>query len=90
MINNQSPCFDLSPLYGFTSDDADQIRLKDGTGMLAPDCFCEDRVGLLPPAVSAMLILWNRNHNVGTYFMLLHMIHYCIVYCKAVVVQLWR
>lgn len=63
MINKQSSCFDLSPLYGFTSDDANQIRLKDGTGMLAPDCFCEDRAALLPPAVSAMLILWNRNHN---------------------------
>ncbi|KAF8797699.1 heme peroxidase [Phlegmacium glaucopus] len=62
-VNNQSPYFDLSPLYGFTSDDADQIRLKDGTGMLAPDCFCEDRVAHLPSAVSAMLILWNRNHN---------------------------
>ena len=82
---HKSLFFDLSPLYGFTDDDADQIRLKDGTGMLAPDCFCEDRVAFLPPAVSAMLILWNRNHNVCVYLMRLCMTHRCIVHCKAAI-----
>ena len=88
--HNQPSCFDLSPLYGLTSGDTKKIRLNDGTGMLAPDCFCEDRVALLPPAVSAMLILWNRNHNVGAYFTRLRMTHSCIVHCKTVVDQLWK
>ena len=40
------------------------VRLKDGSGMLSPDCYYEDRTLFLSPAVSALLILWNRNHNV--------------------------
>jgi len=36
--------------------------------MLSPDCFFDDRVVLHPHAVSGLLILWSRNHNVGHTF----------------------
>jgi hypothetical protein len=62
--NETSPYLDLSPLYGVNEAEMDLVREKDGRGMLSPDCFYEDRVLLLPPVVSALLILWNRNHNV--------------------------
>lgn len=39
--------------------------MKDGRGLLLPDSFFEDRLVFLPPAVTALLILWSRNHNVG-------------------------
>ncbi|KAF8064897.1 hypothetical protein FPV67DRAFT_1500614 [Lyophyllum atratum] len=61
--NGTSPTLDLSPLYGVTKAESDLIRAKDGRGMLSPDCFYEDRAMFLSPAVSALLILWNRNHN---------------------------
>ncbi|GLB44633.1 hypothetical protein LshimejAT787_1702600 [Lyophyllum shimeji] len=61
--NETSPTLDLSPLYGVTDSESDMVRSKDGRGMLSPDCFYDDRVTFLPPAVSALLILWNRNHN---------------------------
>jgi linoleate 10R-lipoxygenase len=40
------------------------VCMKDGSGMLSPDCYYEDRTLFLSPAVSALLILWNWNHNV--------------------------
>ena len=63
-FNQTSPFFSLSTLYGVDDTETDQIRVKDGRGMLSPDCFFDDRVVLHPRAVSALLILWNRNHNV--------------------------
>ena len=65
--NETSPYFDLSPLYGLSEEDANRVRIKDGRGKLSPDCFFEDRLTFLPPAVSVLLILWNRNHNVGPF-----------------------
>ncbi|KAF7985871.1 hypothetical protein HWV62_43736 [Athelia sp. TMB] len=61
--NENSPYLDLSPLYGVNDDEANSIRIKDGRGMLAPDCFSESRILFLHPATAALLILWNRNHN---------------------------
>ncbi|KDQ51439.1 hypothetical protein JAAARDRAFT_530376 [Jaapia argillacea MUCL 33604] len=61
--NETAPRFDLSPLYGSSHDEESLVRNKDGRGMLSPDCFYEDRTLFLPPAVSALLVLWNRNHN---------------------------
>lgn len=61
--NETSPTLDLSPLYGVTDSESDMVRSKDGSGMLSPDCFYDDRPIFLSPAVSALLILWNRNHN---------------------------
>ena len=51
-------------MYGNTQADQDKIRLRDGRGLLYPDAFAEDRLLLLPPAVCALLVLFNRNHNV--------------------------
>ncbi|KAG5645631.1 hypothetical protein DXG03_005622 [Asterophora parasitica] len=62
-FNETSPSLDLSPLYGVDDSECDLIRAKDGTGMLSPDCFYDDRATFLPPAVSVLLIIWNRNHN---------------------------
>jgi hypothetical protein len=72
--NETSPYLDLSPLYGVNDTETDMVRAKDGRGMLSPDCFYDGRVMLLPPAVSAFLILWNRNHNVC--YLLLHLNFY--------------
>jgi hypothetical protein len=69
--NETAPYLDLSMLYGVNDSETDAIRVKDGRGMLSPDCFFDNRVILLPPAVSALLILWNRNHNVRYVLMLL-------------------
>ncbi|TFK40587.1 heme peroxidase [Crucibulum laeve] len=63
LFSETSPSFDLSPLYGINDEQCAKIRMRDGSGMLAPDCFCEDRLAFLPPQVTAMLIVWNRNHN---------------------------
>ncbi|KAJ6581524.1 linoleate diol synthase [Mycena capillaripes] len=62
-INETSSYVDLSPLYGHNQDTQDQVRVKDGRGMLHPDVFAEDRLLLLPPAVCVILVLFSRNHN---------------------------
>ncbi|KDQ52626.1 hypothetical protein JAAARDRAFT_50265 [Jaapia argillacea MUCL 33604] len=61
--NDTAHCFDLSPLYGLNEKEEELVRDKNGQGMLSPDCFCEDRRIFLMPAVSVLLVLWNRNHN---------------------------
>ncbi|KAH9839793.1 linoleate diol synthase [Rhodofomes roseus] len=62
-INETSSYVDLAPLYGNDQKMQDQIRIRDGRGLLHPDTFAEDRLLLLPPAVSVLLVLFNRNHN---------------------------
>ncbi|QRW09811.1 heme peroxidase [Ceratobasidium sp. AG-Ba] len=62
-INDTSSYLDLSPLYGNSEKDQDEIRRKDGTGRLWDDVFTEERLLLMPPAVCALLVLFNRNHN---------------------------
>ncbi|KAF7973363.1 hypothetical protein HWV62_15541 [Athelia sp. TMB] len=62
-FNETSPYLDLSPLYGVNEEETNSIRVKDGRGMLAPDCFSENRSLFLNPTITALLILWNRNHN---------------------------
>ena len=46
-----------------------QTKVRDGEskgrGLLLKDTFAEDRLLLLPPAVCAILVLFNRNHNVS-------------------------
>ncbi|KAM6499002.1 hypothetical protein JOM56_006950 [Amanita muscaria] len=61
--NGTSPYFDLSSLYGTSKTETEKIRRRDGSGMLHPDCFCEDRVTTLPESVAVLLVLWNRYHN---------------------------
>ncbi|KAH9926861.1 heme peroxidase [Fomitopsis serialis] len=62
-INETSSYVDLAPLYGNDQKMQDKIRVRDGRGLLHPDTFAEDRLLLLPPAVSVLLVLFNRNHN---------------------------
>jgi len=62
-INMTSGYVDLAPLYGNDQATQDKIRIKDGRGCLHPDTFAEDRLLLLPPATSVILVLFNRNHN---------------------------
>ncbi|KJA24877.1 hypothetical protein HYPSUDRAFT_38235 [Hypholoma sublateritium FD-334 SS-4] len=61
--NDISTYFDLYPLYGSDPSEADEIRLKDGSGMIFPDCFFDDRLFFLPRASAVLLILFNRHHN---------------------------
>lgn len=37
---------------------------KDGTGRLWDDVFADRRLLFMPPATSALLVLFCRNHNV--------------------------
>ncbi|KAI0792157.1 linoleate diol synthase [Abortiporus biennis] len=62
-VNETSSYIDLAPLYGCNQEGQDQVRLRDGRGLLHPDTFAEDRLLLLPPAVCVLLVLFNRNHN---------------------------
>ena len=64
-INETSSYVDLSPLYGNNEETLNKIRAHDGRGSLLPDTFAEERLLLLPPAVCALLVLFNRNHNVS-------------------------
>ncbi|KAF8210021.1 heme peroxidase [Mycena galopus ATCC 62051] len=63
-INMTSSYLDLSPLYGTNQQTQNLVRNKRrGRGLLHPDTFAEERLVLIPPAVSALLVLFNRNHN---------------------------
>jgi linoleate 10R-lipoxygenase len=64
-INETSSYVDLAPLYGVNQEAQNHVRVRDGRGLLHPDTFSEDRLLLLPPAVSVLLVLFNRNHNVS-------------------------
>lgn len=61
--NNVSSYLDLSPLYGSSKEDQDSIRLHDGTGKIANDCFADPRLLFMPPSSSALLVMFSRNHN---------------------------
>ena len=48
-------------------DQAAQDKVRDkakGRGLLYPDTFSEERLLFSPPATSALLVLFSRNHNV--------------------------
>ncbi|QRV88586.1 heme peroxidase [Ceratobasidium sp. AG-Ba] len=62
-INDTSSYLDLSPLYGHDWEAQQKVRRMDGTGLLHEDVFAENRLLLMPPAVSALLVLFCRNHN---------------------------
>jgi linoleate 10R-lipoxygenase len=63
-INETSSYLDLTPLYGNNEKKLNEIRVRDGRGLILPDTFAEDRLLLLPPAVCVLLVLFSRNHNV--------------------------
>ena len=65
--NNTSSYLDLSILYGTTEEEQYTVRDREsGRGLLYPDAFHEDRLIFVPPAASALLVLFSRNHNVST------------------------
>ena len=64
--NNTTSYLDLSPIYGNNLDEQMSVRdTAKGRGLLYPDTFAEDRLQFLPPAASALLVIFSRNHNVG-------------------------
>jgi linoleate 10R-lipoxygenase len=63
--NNASSYLDLSPLYGNSPAAVNSVRKLDGTGKLHDDTFADFRLIYMPPAVCALLVLFNRNHNVS-------------------------
>ncbi|KAF7336327.1 Heme peroxidase [Mycena venus] len=63
-INMTSSYLDLSPLYGANQHTQNLVRDKHrGRGLLHPDTFADERLVLVPPAATALLVLFNRNHN---------------------------
>ncbi|KAI0732597.1 heme peroxidase [Fomitopsis betulina] len=62
--NNTTSYLDLSPVYG--NNLCEQLSVRDtdkGHGLLYPDTFAEERLQFLPPAASALLVIFSRNHN---------------------------
>jgi hypothetical protein len=57
-----SSYLDLSPLYGSTQEEQNQVRTFKG-GKLKPDSFYDSRLEAFPPGVSALLVCFNRFHN---------------------------
>lgn len=69
-VNGTSSYLDLSPLYGTNQAEQDLVRNKEeGRGLLYNDAFAEDRLVLVPPAASALLVVFSRNHNVRSHFL---------------------
>ncbi|KAI0752622.1 heme peroxidase [Daedaleopsis nitida] len=63
-LNNTSSYLDLSVLYGNNQTEQDAVRDRvSGLGLLYPDAFSEDRLIFVPPAATALLVLFSRNHN---------------------------
>ncbi|KAF5368150.1 hypothetical protein D9615_010185 [Tricholomella constricta] len=63
-INLASSYLDLSPLYGDNQAAQDKVRDKAaGRGFLFPDTFSEERLLFAPPATSALLVIFSRNHH---------------------------
>ncbi|GAA6004081.1 hypothetical protein JCM10207_002416 [Rhodosporidiobolus poonsookiae] len=61
-INEASSYLDLSPLYGNTYDEQKTVR-SFIQGQLFPDVIASSRLFFMPPAVVALLVVFNRNHN---------------------------
>jgi hypothetical protein len=58
-------------LRHLTLEQADQDKVRDkasGRGLLYPDTFFEERLIFVPPAASALLVIFSRNHNVRVGF----------------------
>jgi linoleate 10R-lipoxygenase len=75
-INMTSSYLDLAPLYGGGAPcvfegghslrlPVREMRAFDGRGRIWDDCFADARLLSMPPAVAAILVLLNRNHNVS-------------------------
>ena len=64
-INKSSSYLDLSPVYGTSQEAVKSVRLFNGTGKLKEDVFADPRLLGMPPAVCALAVIFNRNHNVS-------------------------
>ena len=61
-INLTTSYLDLSPLYGWNKDMQASVR-SGNNGLLHPDQFADSRFWLQPAGVTALVVLFNRNHN---------------------------
>ncbi|KAL8280760.1 hypothetical protein RQP46_006764 [Phenoliferia psychrophenolica] len=61
-INETSSYLDLSVLYGVNQKEQNAVRTFK-QGELWPDTWASDRLGLMPPHVAALLVIFCRNHN---------------------------
>ncbi|GAA5822485.1 hypothetical protein JCM11251_006354 [Rhodosporidiobolus azoricus] len=61
-INEASSYLDLSPLYGNNEDEQKTVRSFE-QGKLFADVIASNRLFFMPPAVVALLCIFNRNHN---------------------------
>ncbi|KZV98733.1 heme peroxidase [Exidia glandulosa HHB12029] len=62
-INDTSSYLDLSPLYGHNEEQQNNVRIKDGRGLMKEDTFADERLLMMPEATGALLVLFCRNHN---------------------------
>lgn len=61
-INETSSYVDLSTLYGNTGEEQKRVRTYKN-GLIYPDSIASERIMMMPPGVTAVLILFSRNHN---------------------------
>jgi hypothetical protein len=61
-INLMTSYLDLSPLYGSTKQSQDSIRTGKN-GLLKPDQYTDTRFWIQPAGVTALIVLFSRNHN---------------------------
>ena len=61
-VNLTTSYLDLSPLYGWTKHMQDGVRTGTN-GLLKADQFADTRFWIQPAGVTALLVLFNRNHN---------------------------
>ncbi|KAL8290495.1 hypothetical protein RQP46_002753 [Phenoliferia psychrophenolica] len=63
-INQTSSYVDLSTLYGNNLDEQEAVRTLCGLGTLYPDTISSLSLMMMPPAVSVLLTIFSRNHNI--------------------------
>ncbi|EIM21655.1 heme peroxidase [Wallemia mellicola CBS 633.66] len=61
-VNGTSSYMDLAIVYGNNVEEEHSVRSFEN-GHLKPDTISESRLFMMPPAITTLLILLNRNHN---------------------------
>jgi hypothetical protein len=61
-VNETSSYVDLSTLYGNTENEQKRVRTYQN-GTIHPDSIASERIMMMPPTVTAVLIMFSRNHN---------------------------
>ncbi len=61
-INLTTSYLDLSPLYGSTKQIQDTVRTGKN-GLLKPDQYADTRFWIQPVGLTALIVLFSRNHN---------------------------